>query len=56
VTVPEQREGCSSHLFIPELIDGEVVDASEVEETVTYRLRDGSIWVNGNKGGTKADA
>jgi hypothetical protein len=45
----EQRKGCSNHLFIPSLIPGEQVDASEVDETVTYRMPNGELWVDGAK-------
>ncbi len=43
----EQAEGCPAHLFLPGLVPGEQVDASEEDETVTYKLRDGSVWVDG---------
>jgi len=39
-----QRAGCSKHLFIPDFIPGEVVDAGD--DFVTYRLGDGSTWIN----------
>jgi hypothetical protein len=45
--VPTQRVGCPHHLFIPALIPGEQVDADSTAETVTYRLPDGSTWVDG---------
>lgn len=50
--------GCPHHLFIPDLVPGEVVDADEVAERVTYRMRDGSEWIDGvetvhNEGGEK---
>lgn len=40
----EQRAACLRHLFIPDLIPGEVIDAED--DAVTYRMADGSIWVN----------
>lgn len=43
----EQREACPSHLYIPDLVPGEVLDADEVAETVTYRLNDGREWIDG---------
>lgn len=43
----EQQAGCPAHLTLPSLIDGEQIDADENSETVTYRLRDGRIWVDG---------
>jgi hypothetical protein len=36
------RAGCSHHRFLPGLVDGEIVDADETDETVTYRMRDGA--------------
>jgi hypothetical protein len=47
LTADEQRAGCSHHRFLPGLVDGEIVDADEADETVTYRMRDGSAWIDG---------
>ncbi|MBF0093945.1 MAG: oxidoreductase [Alphaproteobacteria bacterium] len=41
----DQRRGCDRHLFIPDLICGEVVDVGD--DHVVYRLADGAVWVNG---------
>jgi hypothetical protein len=35
---------CPRHLFIPDLVPGEVSDAGE--DFVSYRMRDGSTWTN----------
>ena len=43
----EQRCGCASHLFIPDLVPGTPVDAGE--DWIEYRMPDGTIWVNGTK-------
>ena len=40
----EQRAACARHLFIPDLVPGEVIDAGE--DFVVYRMRDGTAWVN----------
>jgi hypothetical protein len=40
----EQRAACARHLFIPDLVPGEVTDAGD--DHVVYRMRDGSPWVN----------
>jgi hypothetical protein len=40
----EQRAACARHLFIPDLVPGEVVDAGD--DHVVYRMRDGGAWVN----------
>jgi hypothetical protein len=41
----EQQAGCDRHLFIPNLVPGEQVDAGE--DWVSYRMRDGSEWRDG---------
>ncbi len=40
----DQRRACTRHLFIPDLVPGEVTDAGE--DFVSYRMRDGSAWTN----------
>lgn len=47
LSLTEQQEGCGSHLLLPGLVDGEQVDFSEEDESITYRMRDGSVWVDG---------
>ena len=42
-----QKTGCAYHLFIPDLVPGEQVDADVERETVTYEMADGSTWING---------
>ena len=44
-----QRAGCGKHLFVPDLVPGEVVDAGE--DHVVYRMPDGTQWVNDARGG-----
>lgn len=41
----QQAAGCSHHLYLPGLVPGEQVDATETN--VTYRMPDGSTWVDG---------
>ncbi|NBS35067.1 MAG: oxidoreductase [Methylocystaceae bacterium] len=47
----EQQRGCEYHIYIPELVPGEVIDSSELDHTVTYQLRvaheDNAIYVDG---------
>lgn len=43
----EQRAACPNHLFIPDLVPGEQIDAGN--DWIEYRMRDGSTWVNGAK-------
>lgn len=45
-----QAEGCPAHLFIPDLVAGEQIDASEADRTVTYRMADGREWTDGVAG------
>ena len=40
----EQRVACARHLFIPDLVPGEVADAGD--DHVVYRMRDGATWIN----------
>lgn len=42
----DQQKGCPHHLFLPSLIPGEQIDASEEDRWVKYRLRDGTEWTN----------
>ncbi len=41
----EQRVGCVAHLYIPDLVHGEQVDAGE--DWIAYRMPDGSEWRDG---------
>ena len=42
--VDTQRQGCDRHLYVPDLVPGEVVDAGD--DHVVYRMPAGSTWVN----------
>ena len=44
LTRADQRFGCLQHLYIPDLVPGEVVDAGA--DFVAYRMADGSAWLN----------
>ncbi len=39
-----QLNACPKHLFVPDLVPGEVVDAGD--DHVVYRMRDGGRWIN----------
>ncbi|HHK74713.1 MAG TPA: oxidoreductase [Rhizobiales bacterium] len=41
----KQRQGCASHLFIPDLVPGEQIDAGD--DHVLYRMPDGTLWRDG---------
>jgi hypothetical protein len=40
----DQRIACGKHLFIPDLVAGDIIDAGE--DFVSYRMKDGSSWIN----------
>lgn len=48
LSIAEQKGACPAHLFNPYLIDGEQIDVDEENEIITYRMRDGSIWRDGD--------
>lgn len=43
----EQLAGCPAHLTLPGLVAGEQIDSDEGAETVTYRMHDGRVWIDG---------
>lgn len=45
--IDEQKRGCPGHLFIPDLVAGEQIDADPAGAWVEYRLPDGTIWRDG---------
>lgn len=45
LTRRDQENGCPAHLYIPDLVHGEQIDAGE--DWVSYRLPDGSEWRDG---------
>lgn len=47
LTVDEQRAGCHSHVFIPDFVPGEQVDAGD--DFVTYKMTDGTDWTDREK-------
>jgi hypothetical protein len=50
LTPEAQRAGCPKHLYIPDFIPGEQIDAGQHGDGsgfVTYRLRDGTEWTDG---------
>lgn len=50
LSLAEQDEACPTHMFLPALVPGEQIDADAENETVTYRLNSGEIWVDGAMG------
>ncbi|MBF0160024.1 MAG: oxidoreductase [Magnetococcales bacterium] len=48
LAVATQLTGCVKHLFIPDLISGEQIDADPDAGWVEYRLSDGSLWRDGS--------
>ncbi|MCE7028450.1 hypothetical protein [Jiella avicenniae] len=47
LSIDDQRAGCGKHLFLPDLVPGDQVDAAEDGSSVTYRMPDGSEWIDG---------
>lgn len=44
LSIEEQKISCPAYLTLPGLVDGEIIDSDENEESITYRMRNGSIW------------
>jgi hypothetical protein len=44
LTPADQRFACLQHLYIPDLVPGEVIEAGE--DFVTYRMADKSVWTD----------
>lgn len=47
LTIEEQKAGCPAHLYLPDLVPGEQIDAGE--DWVSYRMKDGAEWRDGVK-------
>lgn len=47
LTLQEQIEGCTSHLFHPVFVDGEPVESGP--DHITYKMRNGKSWTDGPK-------
>lgn len=45
----DQEAGCAQHLYLPSLVPGEQIDAAPDLSSVTYKMRDGREWTDGNK-------
>tara|TARA_B110000503_G_scaffold141378_1_gene234719 strand:- start:971 stop:1906 length:936 start_codon:yes stop_codon:yes gene_type:complete len=46
LTIEEQAVGCDKHVYIPDLVPGEQIDADADERSVTYKMQDGTEWKN----------
>lgn len=44
-----EARGCSSHVYIPSLVNAEQIDANQERGTITYRRKDGTMFVDGEK-------
>lgn len=42
-----QADGCPAHLYLPALVAGDQIDADPEAETVTYRMTNGEVWIDG---------
>ncbi len=47
LTAEEQAAGCPAHKFLPPLVPGTVIDASDSPPGVTYQMKDGTTWYDG---------
>jgi hypothetical protein len=47
LSIDEQRDGCPAHLYLPGMVNGEQIDVDEDAETITYRMKSGEVWVDG---------
>ena len=47
LTQEEQVAGCPAHLFLPKLVPGEVMSATN--SSVTYKLKSGATWTDSEK-------
>jgi hypothetical protein len=47
LTIDEQRAACPAHLYVPDLVPGEMGDVDDEAETISYTLRDGRTWIDG---------
>ncbi|MGE0602199.1 MAG: oxidoreductase [Xanthobacteraceae bacterium] len=45
LSVEDQKKGCPAHLYLPELVPGEQIDAGD--DWVAYKMPDGSMWRDG---------
>jgi hypothetical protein len=49
LSLSEQKEGCAAHLFVPQVVPGDVIDSNDEEEWVLYTLHDGREYRDGAK-------
>lgn len=50
LSIEEQKTGCAHHIYLPDLVPGEQIDArgdGYLIASVTYKLLDGSVWIDG---------
>lgn len=45
LSVEDQKAGCPAHLYLPDLVPGEQIDAGD--DWVSYKMADGSTWRDG---------
>lgn len=49
LTLDEQMEGCGAHVYLTSLVPGEVAGYDEVRGVITYKLKNGGIWKDGEE-------
>lgn len=56
LSAEEQAAGCPAHLTLPGLVDGEQIDCDEELETVTYKMWNGDVWIDGADNSNQEEA
>jgi hypothetical protein len=54
LSIAEQKVACDAYLTLPGLVDGEIIDSDEDAESITYQMRNGTVWTdraNGDESG-----
>ena len=46
LSIDDQKAGCVQHLYVPDLVPGEQIDANPADGTITYRIN-GDVWMDG---------
>jgi hypothetical protein len=49
LSMAEQKAGCDQHRFLPTFVPAEQIDAHPAGNWISYRMADGSEWVDGVK-------
>lgn len=50
LTLDEQIAGCPAHLFLPKLVPGDLIEADQEKGCISYKMKDGSMWIDSEGG------